>query len=168
VIFLTVGNYNPFPRLVRAVDRLKSNGAISDDVLLQIANMQKFESQVCQVVRFLPPDDYRRCIQDASVIVCHAGAGNLADALRAGKMPVVMPRRKKYGEHVDDHQMELAAMLSQEGRIVLATEAEDLLGAIAKARDYRQQAVLASPSRMVGLVGQALRDLTSCRRGDRP
>jgi UDP-N-acetylglucosamine transferase subunit ALG13 len=168
LIFLTVGNYNPFPRLVSALDGLKANGAIADDVLLQIANMPKFESQVCRVVRFLPPMDYQRCIHKASVIVCHAGAGNIADALRAGKLPVVMPRRKKYGEHVDDHQMELAEMLSKEGRIILASEPNDLLAAILEARSRGHPSIPSDPPRMVRLVSQVLEELSNCRTRVRP
>jgi len=168
LIFLTVGNYNPFPRLVKALDLLKADGAIGEDVLLQVANMPKFESSVCRVVRFLPPEDYQRCIHEASVIVCHAGAGNVADALRAGKLPVVMPRRKKYDEHVDDHQVELAEILAKDGRIVLASEPDELLGAIIKARSHDRRSIPTNVPRMVQLVSQILEELSSRRTQVRP
>jgi hypothetical protein len=57
--------------------------------------------------------------------VCHAGVGSALSALLVGKVPVLVPRRQKFGEHVDDHQVELAALLGDAGLAVVA-EASDL------------------------------------------
>ncbi|MGO9058216.1 MAG: glycosyltransferase [Candidatus Binataceae bacterium] len=161
MIFVTVGNYNPFHRLIKAVAQLRASGILTEDVILQVANMPGFESTACRVAQFLTPDEYHRCVREASVVICHAGAGNVIDALRANKVPVVMPRRKKYGEHVDDHQVELAERLAGEGRIILASEPEDLPTAIEQARGRGRFSLAANPPRLVELVSQAIDELIS-------
>ncbi|MCL2448475.1 MAG: hypothetical protein FWD17_05970 [Polyangiaceae bacterium] len=44
---------------------------------------------------------------DADVVVVHGGSGAILDAIRAGHAPVVVPRRARFGEHVNDHQLEI-------------------------------------------------------------
>lgn len=54
-------------------------------------------------------------MQRADVVVCHAGVGSAVTAMRAGKFPILVPRRRAHGEHVDDHQEQIAAMLDRMG-----------------------------------------------------
>jgi len=159
VIFVTVGNFLGFPRLVNAVDRLKAQGLIQDDVLLQVGGAADFESGSCKVVAFLQPDHFEQQMREANVVVSHCGTGALIDALRAGKTPVVMPRRKQYGEAVDDHQLEIAQALAAEGRAILAYEPEDLPGAIEQARMRSSRPSVEPPARMIDLVGKAIEEI---------
>ncbi len=161
MIFVATGNYMGFPRLVKAIDELKARGVIADEVLMQIGNTPDPNSPHCKTVRFLPRIEFERTIQEAMVVVSHGGAGTLIDAFKAGKTPVVVPRRKKYGEHVDDHQLEVAEALGREGRVIVAREVEDLPAALAKARHCASQATLSEPRRMIELVAQAIEELAS-------
>jgi exopolysaccharide biosynthesis glucuronosyltransferase PssE len=163
VIFVATGNYMGFPRLVNAVEQLKTRGTMGDEVFMQIGSTAGFASSACETVRFLPREEFERRMREASVIISHAGAGTLIDALKAGKVPVVMPRRKKYGEHVDDHQVEVAEALAREGRIIMACEAEDLPEAIEKARRCDAQIACREPWRMIELVARAIDELTIVR-----
>jgi UDP-N-acetylglucosamine transferase subunit ALG13 len=159
MIFVTVGNYLPFPRLVNAVDQLKAQGVIGDEVLLQVGGASDFRSERCKVARFLPPDEFERAVREASVIVSHPGCGTLIQVLGAGKVPVVMPRRRQYGEHVDDHQIELARALAAEGRVILADEVRELPQAIERARSQSACRSVEPPTRLVKLVSQAINEI---------
>ena len=163
MIFVTVGNYNGFPRLVGAVERLKAQGVIRDEVLLQVGGVNGFKSEVCRVVRFLPPDEFEQALREASVVVSHPGCGTLIQTLAAGKVPVGMPRRKHYGEHVDDHQIELAQTLAAEGRVILADGVDELPAAIEKARSRSAQSGANPPRRMFELVSRAIEELLADR-----
>lgn len=163
MIFVTVGNFSGFPRLVKGVAELKARGAIPDDVLLQVARMQVFDAAGCKVVQFLAPSDFDRAVRDADIIVCHGGAGSVIPALRRGRVPVVMPRQRRYGEHVDDHQVESARSLAGQDRVVLAMEVGDLEGAIAEAR-RRTQPPSPPAVRMLDLVAREI-DTLLAKRG---
>lgn len=62
-------------------------------------------------------------IERADVVVSHAGAGSLALALQAGKIPVFVPRRMSHGEQIDDHQAELAQW-AHENSLAVTVEAD--------------------------------------------
>ena len=69
----------------------------------------------------------------ASKVVSHAGAGTILCAIRRGHVPVVVPRLQRFGEAIDDHQLGLARVLSEAGRIVLVEDAERIAAGVAAA-----------------------------------
>jgi len=164
MIFVTVGNYLAFPRLVGAVDDLKARGIIADDVVMQVGRSD-FTSSHCQTARFLSPDDFYRNLNAASVVISHGGGGSLIDAMRAGKTPVVMPRQRRHGEHVDDHQVELARAMAAENRVILALETSDLPAAIEAAQTRGITRPNGASRRMIDLVSRAIDELIN-RRGE--
>ncbi len=73
----------------------------------------------------LPQGELQRAMEDADVVIAHAGAGSALAALHAGHVPVLVPRRAAYGEHVDDHQQLIAHDLARRG-LAVCCEADDL------------------------------------------
>lgn len=75
-------------------------------------------------------DEMARRMAAADVVISHAGTGSTLMALQNGSRPIVVPRRHSHGEHVDDHQSDLAAFLHDRGlamvREVGAITVEDL------------------------------------------
>lgn len=53
--------------------------------------------------------------RDADLVIAHAGVGSALTALEAGRQPVLVPRERAHGEHIDDHQLQIAAELSSRG-----------------------------------------------------
>jgi UDP-N-acetylglucosamine--N-acetylmuramyl-(pentapeptide) pyrophosphoryl-undecaprenol N-acetylglucosamine transferase len=73
----------------------------------------------------IPERDLTQAIREADVLVAHAGVGTALAALEVGRCPVLVPRRRAHGEHVDDHQTQIAAELARRG-LALSVEADDL------------------------------------------
>jgi len=73
----------------------------------------------------VPDDDLRRAMAAADVVICHAGVGSALAAFGAGHCPIIVPRRRARGEHVDDHQEQLATELAGRG-LAIAVEADQL------------------------------------------
>jgi UDP-N-acetylglucosamine transferase subunit ALG13 len=165
LIFVTVGNATQrFRRLLDGLERIATEGLFgSEPVLIQSGNDPDFKSRRAEVRPFLPMDEFMETLKEADLIVSHGGCGTLLSAVRLGKIPVVMPRRKKYGEHVNDHQVQLTEALAAEGLVIPAYEMEDLPGAIAKAMEMRGKRLEGkdrkNPSSMLELVGRAIEDL---------
>ena len=95
---------------------------------------------------------------EAELVIIHAGAGSVIEALHVGKIPVVMPRRAGYGELVDEHQLELAEALARQRRVVLAMEPENLAEAAREAltRQRVHEERHGAEPRLVALVREAL------------
>lgn len=146
--FVTVGNATqPFPRLLDAVQRLARD--LPEPLVIQWGNNPSFASTFGARRPFLPPDEFERHIQEARLVISHGGAGTVLHALAADKVPVVMPRQARYGEHIDDHQRELVEALARMGRVVPAWEAADLPDAVGEALARKDGP---PPSRPNGLV----------------
>jgi len=73
----------------------------------------------------VPSEELATEFERADVVIAHAGVGLSLLALAAGRSPVLVPRRAARGEHVDDHQVEIAATLERRG-LAVACEAENL------------------------------------------
>lgn len=73
--------------------------------------------------KLMPAEELLAEIRKADVVVTHAGAGSLFNCLELGKVPVYVPRRGALGEHVDDHQTELADWAHAAGLAISADAA---------------------------------------------
>jgi UDP-N-acetylglucosamine transferase subunit ALG13 len=71
----------------------------------------------------------------ASAVVCHAGVGSIMTAIAHGHTPVVIPRLRRYDEHVDDHQLQIAEEFEREGLVIAVRESQDLGDAVWRARE---------------------------------
>jgi UDP-N-acetylglucosamine transferase subunit ALG13 len=124
LVFVTVGtDHHPFDRLIRWVDAwLEAGGAERARCLVQTGRSTR--PQLAESTDYLGYDDMRRAVMAAAAVVTHGGPGSIALATSVGKRPVVVPRRKSLGEHVDDHQVAFTQRIATGGKIALA-ETED-------------------------------------------
>ena len=155
--FVSVGNATqPFNRLIKAV--LKIAPKLPQAVVVQHGNTLFPEAGGCIARPFMEMGEFGQYVAQADLLILHAGAGSVIHAVQAGKVPVVMPRRAKYGEHVDDHQLEFARALAEAGKVVMVEEPEDLIGAVEEAmKRQRMSRPLDADSRMVDLISEVLR-----------
>jgi UDP-N-acetylglucosamine transferase subunit ALG13 len=124
MIFVTVGSQEPFDRLIRTVDEWAQLRGRSD-VFAQIASSDYCPEHI-KFTRFLDPSEFNRKIQEARMIVAHAGMGSIISALELGKPIVVMPRRAEFRETRNDHQVATAERFGEQGRIIVAKDENDL------------------------------------------
>lgn len=138
MIFVTVGTHEqPFNRLVKAVDDLKADGTISasESVFIQ-TGFSTYEPQHCEWTKLLPYEDMQRYIHEARIVVTHGGPSSFLAPLQLGKIPIVMPRSAKYGEHVNDHQVDFVNdVFERFGNIIVVNNINELGQAI---KNYNQ------------------------------
>lgn len=159
MVLVAVGNaQQKFTRLLEAVEALIESGQLAGETVFMQTGNTDFVPRHCQHQAFLEMEDFNRRLAEADLLICHGGAGTQLQAVRLGKVPVVMPRREKYQEHVNDHQVQLVEALAAEGYIVPAFEVEDLAGAILKSRQIGRQSVF-TQSPMLQLVAEAISEL---------
>lgn len=124
MIFITVGTHNQgFERLVKKMDEIA--GKIDEEVVMQIG-FTDYEPKNAKWFKFVDIDEIMDFYKNADVIISHAGAGTLLDALSFEKPVIAVPRLKKFGEHIDDQQLELAEALENKGQIMAVYQIDDL------------------------------------------
>jgi beta-1,4-N-acetylglucosaminyltransferase len=127
MILVAVGaSQFPFDRLVRAVDGLPSG----EPVVLQ-HGVSTVRPAAARSVDFVPLQELAALVREARSVVTHAGVGSILLALSNGKRPIVVPRLKRYGETVDDHQLESARRFAGAGLVTLVEDPAGLSAAVA-------------------------------------
>ena len=134
MILVTVGMHTEgFSRLVVEMDRLATQ--VDEQVIIQIGHTA-YRPRAARWFSFAPYEEMQALCERARVIVSHAGAGSILTALRYQKPLIVVPRRKKYGEILDDHQLELAEVLSETSTLLLVYETEELADKLQAAEHF--------------------------------
>ncbi len=120
MIFVTVGTHEqPFNRLVKEIDQLKASGAIEEEVVIQ-TGYSTYEPHACRFSQFFPYQEMQGLIAEARIVVSHGAPATFLSALQHGKTPIVVPRQKQFGEHVNDHQLEFSeAIATRQNSILL-------------------------------------------------
>lgn len=77
-------------------------------------------------MHFMRKSDFESTISDSDIVVCHGGTGAIFNSISLGHRPYVLPRLAKFGEHNDDHQLELFELLL-ERNLVLELPNDDSL-----------------------------------------
>jgi UDP-N-acetylglucosamine transferase subunit ALG13 len=129
MIFVSVGTHeDPFDRMLEAVFAL----GLDEELVIQ-HGPSAVRSDGATATEYLSFDDVVRYIREARAVVMHAGVGSVMISLANGKRPIVMARRERFGEHVDDHQVELARRLEANGLVTVVDDAPSLAAALERA-----------------------------------
>jgi beta-1,4-N-acetylglucosaminyltransferase len=116
LIFVTVGGMHAFDRLVIAVDNLA--GELDEEVVMQVGPTG-YEPTNCEYFKFMAANEMQKLYARARVVICHAGIGSILTAWQYDKPLILVPRMKRYGEHMDDHQLEIAEEMERRGMTVV-------------------------------------------------
>ncbi len=123
LIFVTIGTMYGFQRLIKEMDEIAKN--IAEEVIMQIGKTA-YEPKNTGYFRFASRHMMNKMYRDSRVVICHAGVGSILSAMEYKKPIIVMPRRKEYGEVIDDHQFEITKELESEGIIKAAYDTYEL------------------------------------------
>jgi UDP-N-acetylglucosamine transferase subunit ALG13 len=140
LIFVTVGTHqDPFERMLAAIEALPDRS----DLVVQYGPGRVPEG-VGRAAAFMPFGEMEENFEAAEAVITHAGVGSILCARRVGHVPVVIPRLRELGEHVDNHQQELTRALAERGEVEPVWPGEDLAAALAKVPP-RQSSALETP-----------------------
>jgi UDP-N-acetylglucosamine--N-acetylmuramyl-(pentapeptide) pyrophosphoryl-undecaprenol N-acetylglucosamine transferase len=122
-VVVTLGTYRgySFERLLRRLLDVIPDGV---EVLWQTGDTDVSELRI-DGRRAIPERELTEAMRRADVVVAHAGVGTVLAAFEVGKCPVLVPRRFSLGEHVDDHQIQIAEELARRG-LTVTVDADEL------------------------------------------
>jgi UDP-N-acetylglucosamine--N-acetylmuramyl-(pentapeptide) pyrophosphoryl-undecaprenol N-acetylglucosamine transferase len=88
----------------------------------------------------VPSAELHQAMREADVVIAHAGVGSALAAMQAGRRALLVPRRRAHGEHVDDHQVEMARELSRRDLVIAREAAEITLADLGEAAAWTVRA----------------------------
>lgn len=134
MIFATVGTHGDgFPRMLNAIQTLGQRG----ELVVQYGYGSP-PTNATRAEAFFPFAEMMELFTRAEKVITHAGVGSILLASRAGHVPVILPRVARLGEHVDDHQVELARALESRNSVLVCWEPGDLSRLLAAAPPREQ------------------------------
>ncbi|GIU94464.1 MAG: beta-1,4-galactosyltransferase [Gaiellaceae bacterium] len=122
MIFVTVGTTHfAFDRLLKAVEELDT-----DEEIVAQCGSSTVRPRNATCVELMDYGEVAAHMERARIVVSHAGVGSILTATLAGKRPLVVARRARLGEAVDDHQLELADALHELGSVTHVRSLDEL------------------------------------------
>lgn len=122
MIFVTVGTHEqPFNRLIQKIDELKRDGVINEEVIMQ-TGFSTYEPKYCTSYKLIPFNKMNEYVEQARIVITHGGPASFIMPLQIGKTPIVVPRQKKYDEHVNDHQADFSKAVEERMKNIIVVE----------------------------------------------
>lgn len=136
MIFVTVGTHNQgFERLIKTIDELVGQRKLNEQVIIQTGNTD-YVPKNCKWFKFTILQNFIKICKKSNIIITHSGVGSIIIPLQLKKPIIVVPRLKKFNEHIDDHQLQIAKELDKQKKVIAVYDVNELLNAIKKARNF--------------------------------
>ena len=129
MIFVTVGTHEQqFNRLVQFMDEWAKDHV--EDVVIQYG-YSTYEPKNCHAASLFSFSEMNRYVEKARIVITHGGPSSFIMPLQIGKIPIVVPRRKEFEEHVNNHQVDFSHIVEDKYNNIIVIdnirELEDVL-----------------------------------------
>lgn len=144
MIFVTLGSQKfQYNRLLKAVDELETD----EDIFAQIG-YSDYKPKNYKYKEFLDRDEFAAWEEKADIVITHGGTGAIIGAVKKGKKVIAVPRLARYGEHVDDHQIQLIGQF-KELDLIYACEDMDLEKALETVKKTEYKSYKSNTDRII-------------------
>lgn len=152
MVFVTLGTQDkPFDRLLKAIDKEIEKGTIKGEVVVQ-AGCTKYESKNMKIFDLIPLDDFDELMGKCDYLITHGGVGSIVTGLNKDKKVIAVPRLEKYGEHINDHQLQIINNFDKMGYIIGCTDLDELEDKIKMVKKFKPNKYESNRDKMVELV----------------
>lgn len=156
MIFVTVGTTKfSFNRLLQAIDKAMLDSNKHESLIIQSGtSAYQFKYRNTQVFKEMPFDKMISFFKKSRLTICHGGPATIFLALKFGKnKPLAVPRTRKFGEHVDDHEVSFARYLKEGKKVEIVLPKENLSLKLKEYLNYqkvsKKRKNLAPPKRLI-------------------
>lgn len=161
MIFITLGTQDkPFNRLLEAVQTQIDKGVIKDRVVVQ-AGCTKFESKDMEIFDLIPMDDFDKLMCECDLLITHGGVGSIVTGLKKDKKVIAAARLAQYGEHVNDHQLQIIDNFDKAGYILKLDDFDKLDEVIERTKNFVPNKYTSNTSNMINIVSNQIDDTKS-------
>ena len=152
MILVTLGTQDKtFPRLLEAIQKQIDNGNIKDKVVVQ-AGSTKFESNDMEIFDLIDREQYAKLISECELLITHGGVGSIITGLKNSKKIIAAPRLEKYGEHTNDHQMQIIDKFSDAGYILPLYDFDKLDVVLKQTKKFKPKKYQSNTNKMIELI----------------
>lgn len=151
-IFIPLGTQKfPFNRLIKEINRLIEKKAIKrENIFIQSAIFDIIP--LCDYTTILSNSSFQKKIEEADLIITHCGVNSIISCMRLNKKLIIVPRLKQYGEHVDNHQTEIANLMKNKFKICCLDNVSKLLETVPIAINTQYKPWNGNPDQLITTI----------------
>lgn len=152
MILVTLGTQDkPFNRLLDNIEEQIKKGNIKEQVVVQ-AGYTKYQSKNMKIFDLLDREEFQNLISKCDLLITHGGVGSILTGLKNNKKVIVAPRLAKYGEHMNDHQIQIVNNFVKEGYILGYYEDEDLEEILKKVKRFKTKKYISNTNKIISII----------------
>ena len=130
MIFVTLGSQKfQFNRLLIELDKLVEEKKICNDIFAQIG-YSDYKPKNYEFKEFLDREQFAEFMDKCDTVITHGGTGAIVGAVKRDKKVIAVPRLAKFGEHVDDHQLQIIDQFTNMNFIVGVKDTNEIYEAL--------------------------------------
>ncbi len=153
MILVTLGTQDKkFTRLLETIQRLIDKKIIKEKVIVQAGCSSDFKSKKMEIFDLIPMDEFDKLISECDILITHGGVGSIIAGLKNNKKVIAAARLKKYGEHTNDHQLQIIENFAKEGFILSLDNFDDLEDILKNIKNFKPKAYKNNTSKFIKII----------------
>ena len=159
MILVTLGTQDKkFTRLLDAIQKQIDNKVITDKVVVQAGCTSDYKSNDMEIFDLIPMDKFDDLISKCDLLITHGGVGSIITGLKNNKKVIAAARLKEYGEHTNDHQLQIAKEFADAGYILELRDFHKLDKLLEKSKTFKPKKFVSNTPNMVKLVSDYIEE----------
>lgn len=156
MIFITLGSQKfQFNRLLKKIDELVETKIINDEIFAQIGASDYIPHNY-QYKDFLDREEFANIMSKSDIVITHGGTGAIIGAVKKGKKVIAVPRLAKYGEHVDDHQLQIIEQFSGMNLICPCIDVDKIEEALTEIKNHEYDSYKSNTKNIIDNIDKYL------------
>lgn len=157
MILVTLGTQDKsFERLLKAIDKQVEKGNIKDKIVVQ-AGHTKYKSKNMEIYDLVPMDKFDKLISECDLLITHGGVGSIITGLKNGKKVIAAARLQKYGEHGNDHQLQIIENFSNDGYILDLSDFDKLDEVLEKSKKFKPKKYKSNTKKFIEVLEKEIK-----------
>ena len=153
MILVTLGTQDKkFTRLLEAIQKLIDKKVIKEKVVVQAGCSNDFKSKEMEIFDLIPMDEFDKLISECDILITHGGVGSIITGLKNNKKVIAAARLKKYGEHTNDHQLQIIENFAKEGYILSLNNFDELESILKNIKKFKPKAYKSNTSKFIKII----------------
>ncbi len=152
MILVTLGTQDKtFVRLLEAIQKQVDAGNIKEEIIVQ-AGYTKFKSKDMKIFELISMDEFDNLIKRCDLLITHGGVGSIITGLKNNKKVIAAARLEKYGEHTNDHQLQIIENFTKAGYILPLDDFEKLDEVLKKVKNFEPKKYKSNSENMQRMI----------------
>lgn len=149
MIFITVGTQKfQFNRLLKEIDKLIEENKISEETFAQIGYCT-YKPKYYSFKEFINTDEYDEILKKSDIVITHGGTGTIIKAIKLRKKVIAVPRLKAFGEHVDNHQIQIISEFHEIGFLQKVEDLNNLVDTIQRIKNIETKEYVSNTKNII-------------------